>query len=142
MWEIHGHTAAMRWVLFFDGDCGFCSESVRLIAGIDKAGQIDFAPLRGKLGTEMGLEKWADPASGSVVLLRESDGQFFYFSDACLEVAGILGGGWRIFRVLRWIPKPLRDWVYRVIARNRYRFIRKAQVCNLGDLGLRRRLRE
>lgn len=79
-----------------------------------------------------------------MVLIRESDGKSFTHSDALIEIAGILGGVWRIFTFARFIPKPLRDWVYRRVARNRYRIMGKNDHCALPEpeLELLRRLRE
>jgi predicted DCC family thiol-disulfide oxidoreductase YuxK len=128
--------------MFFDADCAFCSRSVRWIARLDGAGRIRFAPLRGKLGREKGLESWADAQNGTVVLLRESDGKFFYSSDAVVEIGMALGGVWGILTLARWIPKAWRDALYRLVARNRYRLVRKSSTCELAGSKLRSRLLE
>ena len=65
----------MAWVLFFDGECGFCSKAVRMVYALNRNGDVDFAPLQGELAKEMGLTKFADKAGGSMVMLRETDGR-------------------------------------------------------------------
>ena len=135
----------MGWVLFFDGDCAFCSTSVQRVARLDKRGQVSFAPLQGKLARELDFTKYASKTSGTMVLLRESDGSVFFRSDAALELAralGGLGGLWRIFTLGRFIPKTLRDWLYRQVADHRYLFPGKGDHCMLPDPELVKRLRD
>ena len=132
----------MGWLLFFDGDCAFCSNSVRQVVRFDKHAQVSFAPLQGKLAAEMGFTHHAAAADGTMVLLREADGKIFTRSAALIELAHALGGGWRVFMLARFIPKPLRDSVYRWIADHRYLFMGKSATCSLPDPELLKRLRE
>jgi predicted DCC family thiol-disulfide oxidoreductase YuxK len=132
----------MAWVLFFDGDCAFCSASVRQVVRFDRREQICFAPLQGGFSRKIGFEKYASEEGGTMVLLRESDGKVFLHSDGLIELARIFGGGWKLFTLARFIPKPLRDFVYRAIARNRYRIMGKSDTCPLPDPAVLRRLRD
>ncbi|RYD41844.1 MAG: DUF393 domain-containing protein [Verrucomicrobiaceae bacterium] len=132
----------MGWVLFFDGDCAFCSKGVRKVFQLDPRGRVSFAPLQGKLAAEMGFTCHAARQGGTMILLRESDGKIFRKSDALIELARVLGGWWRLTRIARFIPKPLRDTVYSWMADNRYRFMGKSDSCQLPDPELARRLRE
>lgn len=132
----------MGWVLFFDGDCAFCSVSVRRVFRFDKHRRIAFAPLQGKFAAEMGFTKYADEAGGTMVLLRESDGQVFLRGDALIELARALGGTWRIFTLARLVPKPLRDAVYQWVADNRHRIMGRSDQCQSPEPELVKRLRE
>lgn len=132
----------MGWVLFFDGECGFCSASVRRVARLDKAGKVEFAPLQGKLAGELGLTGHAVDQGGTLVLLREADGKSFTRSDALIELARVLGGFYRLAIVARWIPRSLRDAAYAFIADHRYLLMGKTASCALPDPELRKRLRE
>jgi len=132
----------MGWVLFFDGDCAFCSASVRRVVRFDTHGRVSFAPLQGKLAAENSFSKYAAEAGGTMVLMRESDGRVFTRSDALIELARALGGWWRLCTVARFIPKPLRDWVYDLIANNRYRLMGKSDACSLPDPAVLKRLRD
>lgn len=132
----------MGWVLFFDGDCAFCSASVRRAVRYDKHERLSFAPLQGKLAAELGFSKHAAVAGGTMVLLRESDVRVFSRSDALIELARALGGWWRLCTIARYIPRPLRDWVYDRVANNRHRLMGKAASCQLPDPALLKRLRE
>ena len=130
----------MSWVLFFDGDCGFCSASVRWVLRLDKRGRVYFAPLQGELAGKLGLAGQAAETGGTMVLLRESDGVLFTRSDALLELARVLGWPWRLARVAAIIPRRWRDGVYQFIADRRRRLSGKS--CRLPDAGFAERLRD
>ena len=132
----------MAWVLFFDGDCVFCSTSVRYLIRFDPQGRLAFASLQGKLAGEKGLTQYAAAVDGSMVLLRESDGQTWLRSEALLELAQVLGGAWQIFALARIIPRSLRDRVYRWVADHREWWMGKSDSCSPLDPELRRRMRE
>ena len=132
----------MSWILFFDGDCAFCSASVRRVVRFDQRGNINYAPLQGKLAGEKGFSHYAAAEGGTMVLLRESDGQVFTRSDAWIELARALGGAWKLLTITRFIPRCIRDFMYDLVANNRYRLIRKSDTCALPDPVLLSRLRE
>jgi predicted DCC family thiol-disulfide oxidoreductase YuxK len=133
----------MAWVVFFDGNCGFCSWTVRQVFRLDRHARITFAPLQGDLAREHGFSKYADEAGGTMVVLRETDGKVFTHSDGLIELARAFGGGWRVLTVARFIPKWLRDAGYRWIAHNRYRLMGRADAsCALPDPALLKRLRQ
>ena len=85
------HPVGMGWIVFFDGDCAFCSGTVRWLVLFDWRCNLRFSPLQGELARAKGLEALADPAGGTMVVLRESDGATFTYSDAWLEVTRALG---------------------------------------------------
>ncbi|MFZ9937225.1 MAG: thiol-disulfide oxidoreductase DCC family protein [Luteolibacter sp.] len=132
----------MQWVLFFDGDCAFCSASVRGVCRLDKRGRVDFAPLQGELARKIGLEKHAAASGGTMVLLREDDGQRFFRSDALIELASAIGGIARVLALLALVPKPWRDALYQFLADRRHRLRRASGTCKMPDERLRARLRE
>ena len=77
-----------------------------------------------------------------MILLREEDGKVFSRSDAWLELARALGGGWRFLTIFQWVPRPLRDWIYQWVADHRHLLFGKADSCSLADPELAKRLRE
>lgn len=132
----------MHWVVFFDGDCAFCSASARTLVRLDSNARISYAPLQGKLAASMGLSDCASEKGGTMVVMREPEQRLFTRSDAWIEVARALGGWWRIFLIAKWIPRFLRDGVYRLVADNRSRLMPGSDVCALPDPELMKRLRE
>ena len=87
--------------------------------------------------TEYGL----DPGALNSVVLIE-DGRAWQESSAALRIAGHLPGAWKLLRIFVIIPRPLRDVVYRWIARNRYRWFGKMESCWLPTPELRGRFLE
>jgi predicted DCC family thiol-disulfide oxidoreductase YuxK len=130
------------WVLFYDGECGICSRSVRMIARISRRAPLEFASLQGSLAVLHGFAHFGREGGGSMVLLRESDGKWFTESDSLIALCGVLGGFWRLFQVAALIPKPIRDGAYRWFARHRYRWMGRADSCALPDAHLAGRLRD
>ena len=132
----------MSWVLFFDGDCGFCSKSVRRVYALDRQGAIDYAPLQGDLARELGLAEFADKKGGTMVMLREEDGEKFYKGDAWMVLGEELGGVWAVLaKVFGIFPSAARDWGYDLVAKNRYLIAGKNQTCGMPEEGLRERMR-
>lgn len=132
----------MSWVLFFDGDCAACSESVRLAVRLDKHEQLKFSPLQGKLAAEMGFTESAAKKGGSMILLRESDGKVFKRSDAAIELARALGGWWRLLIPVKFVPRVIRDAVYQWIADHRYLISEKGNFCAMPDPPVQKRILE
>ncbi|MFK7850789.1 MAG: thiol-disulfide oxidoreductase DCC family protein [Akkermansiaceae bacterium] len=130
-------------VLFYDGTCGFCSRSVRLVKWMDRRKVVDFAPLQGDLSEEMGLSHFADEEEGSLVLLREDDGERFFRSEACIELGKAIGQPWKFLALgCGLFPKGLRDGIYKFIAKHRYLIAGKSDACELPEDDFRRRLRK
>ncbi|HSP41470.1 MAG TPA: DCC1-like thiol-disulfide oxidoreductase family protein [Luteolibacter sp.] len=132
----------MKWVLFFDGDCAFCSASVRRVNRLDQRGRVDFAPLQGELARKLGLETHAAGSGGTMVLLREDDGNLFFRSDALIELGAAVGGIARALALLAILPKAWRDALYQFMADRRHRLRRISGTCAMPDERLRARLRE
>ena len=132
----------MGWVLFFDGDCAFCSGAVRRAVRLDTHKRLKFAPLQGKLAAEKGFSGSAAKQGGTMILMRESDGRIFKRSDAAIELTRVLGGWWRLLTPVKLIPRFLRDWGYQWIADHRYWFSGKRNFCTMPDPEVAKRLLE
>ncbi len=118
-----------RPVFIFDHVCVLCSGGVSFIMKYDPKGTVAFtsaqAPLGDALCRHLGVD-WDE----SYVFLR--NGQAFIKSTGYFEVARALGGWWRLGLVFQIIPRPLRDWAYDLVARNRYRWFGKTdEACAL-----------
>lgn len=115
-------------IVFFDGVCGLCNRAVDRLMRIDRNASLRFAPLQGETAQAM-LPKGMADALESVIYLR--DGEVLGGADAAIRIMTDLGG-WRKINGALWIvPRPLRDAVYRWIARNRYRWFGKRETCRL-----------
>ena len=116
-------------VILFDGVCNFCNRWVQFVMRRD-GGFFRFAPLQSESGAKLLSEHGLAPDYTASIVLIE-DGKFFAASDAALRIAAHLRGAWPLFGALRVVPRPLRDWVYQFIAKNRYRWFGKRETCML-----------
>lgn len=114
-------------IIFFDGVCAMCNRFVNLILRVDRRGRFRFAPLQGETAKRLLPELAADPRRWSVLYLDERG--LHAESDASLEVCRRLGGWWWLVSLGRLVPRWIRDPVYRLIARNRYRWFGKRDAC-------------
>jgi predicted DCC family thiol-disulfide oxidoreductase YuxK len=121
-------------VLLYDGVCGFCNKSVRLILDHDRRGTMRFAALQSHYGQAV-LRRHPELAGvDSVILVEPAPGggeRVHVRSDASLRVAAYLGGFWKIFLAARLVPAPVRDFLYDLVARHRYKFFGRYDACPL-----------
>ena len=127
-------------VILYDGVCVFCSRWVRFVIARDRARRFRFTAIQSAYGTRLarafGIDA-DDPDTNAVV----HGGSAYFKSDAALTVISNLPG-WRWTRVLFAVPKPLRDAVYNLVARNRYRIFGKYEACFVPDAAMKARVME
>lgn len=116
-------------LLLYDGECGLCSHAVQFILRRDRRRRMLFAPLQSETGREILAGAGLDPADLTTMILRTGPGAVLVRSDAALTAAADLRGPWRWASGLRWIPRPIRDAVYRLIARFRHRLFPAPTAC-------------
>ena len=113
-------------ILFYDGDCGLCAQSVRFFLKIDRHERICFAPLQGETaqGYLPAYLRDAQCLSTVAYWCSDSDEQSLFLRSEVVARALIdVGGMWGFLgRLLRLTPTPLRDWAYNLIAKNRLKF--------------------
>jgi predicted DCC family thiol-disulfide oxidoreductase YuxK len=127
-------------VILYDGICVFCSRWIRFVASRDKARRFRFTAIQSDYGTRLAQSFGIDPDDPDTNAVVHG-GEVFFKSDAALTVLPHLPG-WRWVRVLRAVPKPLRDAIYNLVARNRYRLFGKYDSCFIPDPSLRARVIE
>ncbi len=127
-------------VILYDGVCVFCSRWVQFVIARDTARRFRFTPIQSPYGTRLAQAFGIDPQEPDTNAVVHG-GKAHLKSDAALTVLSSLPG-WGWTRALRAIPKPLRDAVYSLVARNRYRIFGKYESCFVPDAELRRRVLE
>lgn len=115
-------------IIFFDGVCGLCNWSVSFILKIDKKKKIRFSPLQGSTAQKV-LSEEDRLDFDSLVFYNE--GVVKKYSTGVLNILKEIGGIWSVFYVFIIIPVFIRDAVYRVIAKNRYKWFGKLDTCRL-----------
>jgi predicted DCC family thiol-disulfide oxidoreductase YuxK len=127
-------------VILFDGVCIFCSRWVRFVAARDTQARFRFTTIQSPYGTRLaqavGIDA-NDPDTNAVI----HSGVAWMKSDGALTVLSLLPG-WGWTRALFAVPRFIRDGVYNVIAKNRYRIFGKYDTCIVPDAGLRARVME
>ncbi|PFJ42796.1 thiol-disulfide oxidoreductase DCC family protein [Bacillus thuringiensis] len=124
-------------IVLFDGECNFCDRSVQFIIKRDPIGLFKFASLQSDIGKEL-LNKYNAPNDLSSFVLIENNNCYLK-SSAALRVSKNLKGAWKLFYFLLVVPKPLRDYFYSIIAKNRYKWFGKKDSCMLPSPEIRKR---
>ena len=125
-------------IVLFDGHCKFCNFWANFLLGADTKGKLKFATLQSKAGSQLLRESGIESRSfDSVVLVHRN--QIDTKSTAVLRVLRLLGGIWIVPYVLIVIPRPIRDLVYDFVAKNRYRWFGRREVCRIPTAEERRR---
>lgn len=114
-------------ILLFDGVCNLCNGLVKFIIRHDREKKIEFAPLQSRYAELVRIYNPGIEGSDSVIYL--TDGRYFMRSTAILKLLRDMGKGWKLFYGLIIIPRFIRDYIYNLIARNRYRIFGKRESC-------------
>ncbi len=121
-------------VLLYDGVCGLCNRMVQFVLRRDPAGVFRFASLQSQLAASILTRYRLDARDLDTVYVvanyEQPDEQLLSRSDAVIFILQHMGGALRwTGRFLRVVPQPLREWGYRVVARNRYRVFGRYDKC-------------
>lgn len=124
-------------IVFFDGVCGFCNDSVQWLLDHDRRGALRYAPLQGQTAAEARARNRGFPEDidTAVLLRRDADGgeRIWLRSSAVLRVCALLGWPWRGLAALLIVPAPLRDLLYRAFAARRYALFGTVEACRIPD---------
>ncbi|HZS27996.1 MAG TPA: DUF393 domain-containing protein [Candidatus Angelobacter sp.] len=120
-----------RDLLFYDGECGFCHGTARFVRKRDRNGQFEFAPLQGEKFLKVIPQEQRSHLPDSLVLLSREDG-LLTRSTAGLYIFSRLPQPWPFYaKILRLIPRPLRDFGYDLFARVRRKLFPAPKSCEL-----------
>jgi len=124
-------------LILFDGVCVFCSRWVRFVIDRDPQARFAFLPFQSERGRALAARFGVDPEAPqtNAVIWK---GQIWFKSDAALTVLGELPGTGSV-AMLEVLPRLIRDPVYDLIARNRYRIFGRTEKCMVPSAGDRSR---
>lgn len=125
-------------IILFDGVCNLCNRSVQFIIKRDRKKQFRFASLQGRTGQEL-LEKFDLPAGDLNSFVLVENDRIYRKSTAALRVTRYLRGGWKMLYSFMIVPPFIRDTVYMIIARNRYKWFGRKEECMIPTPGLKER---
>ena len=123
-----GRLDAPRAVVLFDGVCNLCNGFVRFVIPRDPLGRIRFAALQSEAARRLMAPTGVTRGDADSIVLVERE-RAFVRSEAALRIARQLRFPWPLLYGLVLVPRPIRDWAYDIVARNRYRWFGRRDVC-------------
>jgi predicted DCC family thiol-disulfide oxidoreductase YuxK len=130
-----GRSPCGRHLILYDGVCGLCNRLVQFILPRDRGDVFVFAALQSDLAAKVLARHGRDAsAADTFFVVRDYETpreRLLDRSDAGLFVAKTLGRGWQLVGPLRFIPRPIRDMGYGLVAGNRYRVFGRLDQCML-----------
>jgi predicted DCC family thiol-disulfide oxidoreductase YuxK len=113
-------------IIFYDGTCGLCDRSIQFIMKHDRKQVFRFAALQSEfaaktLGSNLTFDSFIFFDKGKVA----------YRSSAALNMFKTLGGLWSLLYAFIIVPPFIRNAVYDVVARNRYKWFGKYDTCKI-----------
>ena len=117
----------MAAIVLFDGECNFCNASVQFIIKRDPKGYFQFAAQQSDVGEKLKRQYGVSNDMNSILVIDQH--KVYNSSDAALHISKHLNGFWTYLYILKVIPKPLRDLVYKFVAKNRYAWFGKKDSC-------------
>jgi len=115
-------------VVLFDGVCNLCNGFVQFVIARDRRGYFRFGPLQSAAAQRLiDTARGSRPVPDSIVLI--ADGRLWTRSSAALRIARRLAFPWPMLYVFVVVPRPLRDRLYDIVARNRYQWFGRREVC-------------
>ncbi|MBT1449546.1 DUF393 domain-containing protein [Glaciecola sp. XM2] len=117
-----------KTLVIFDGVCHLCQGSVNFIIKRDTHNRYVFSSMQSLYGASV-LEQYnlVHIANDSFIVVK--DGQYLLKSDAALSICKDLSGWWYMMRIFIYIPRVIRDAVYDLVAKHRYRIFGKSEAC-------------
>lgn len=135
-----GDAPAAQAIVIYDGDCALCARSIQFIAAHDPHVQFRFTASRTEPGRELLAHHGLDLPAGPGTMVFVEAGQAYVRSTAALRIARRLSWPWRALSVGLVVPLSIRDGVYRVVSRYRYRWFGARDACAIASPEVRARL--
>lgn len=117
-------------VIVFDGVCNFCNAFVSFVIKRDKTELFKFGTLQSQPAHLILNQVGLSTENYETFLLLEN-GKIFTKSTAALKIFRVLPGRWSWSYAFIMIPRPIRDFLYGIIARHRYRWMGKSDTCRV-----------
>ncbi|MDT0551737.1 thiol-disulfide oxidoreductase DCC family protein [Urechidicola vernalis] len=115
-------------LILFDGICNLCNSSVQFVLKKDKNKQFIFASIQSDAAKEILLQFSKNNSDlGSIFLIHKD--HLYTKSSAILRIGKLLGRFYSLAIIFWVVPKPIRNWVYDYIAKNRYKWYGKKDEC-------------
>ncbi|MBN1790973.1 MAG: thiol-disulfide oxidoreductase DCC family protein [Bacteroidales bacterium] len=127
-----------KHILLFDGVCNLCIGVVNFVIKRDAKEKLMFAALQSESGQAL-LKKYGLSTHDFDSFVFISGEEYYIKSSAGLRVLKELGGVWMLFYALIILPVPIRDFIYDMVAKTRYRIFGKRDTCIIPTPEVKRR---
>jgi predicted DCC family thiol-disulfide oxidoreductase YuxK len=117
-------------IVLFDGVCNLCNGAINFLIDHDKGNKLLFASLQSDFGQSV-LRDYGMNTNDFDTFVFLKDGKMFTRSQGALEVMNVLGGSWSSLYLFRFVPTFLRDGIYKMIAKNRYKLFGQREACRM-----------
>lgn len=115
-----------------DAECGLCANGALWIARSDHKRKFRIIPMQSELGGAL-MRHYGMSPDDPLSWLYVNHGLAYSSLDAIIRVGRELGGVWNALSVFRVLPRRMQDYLYGVVARNRFRLLGRKSFCELGD---------
>jgi len=119
-------------IILFDGVCNLCNSSVNFIIDRDAKNIFRFASLQSEVGQKI-LSKFGLNGNEFDSIILISDNKYFIKSTAAINISKDLKFPWKLSVVFLIIPVFLRDYLYDILAKNRYKWFGRKDSCRIPD---------
>ena len=127
----------MDRIILFDGECNFCNQSVQFIIKRDPKGVYKFASQQSDVGKALLKKHNISDDVDSLILIE--DRYAYLQSTAALRISRRLTGIWKLTYIFVVIPKTVRNLFYNIIAKNRHKWFRGNNQCEIPSPDIRER---
>jgi predicted DCC family thiol-disulfide oxidoreductase YuxK len=118
-------------IILFDGVCNLCNSSINYVIDKDQKDEFRFLALQSNLGKE--LQNYLGITSKTLdsIILYIPNEAYYIKSTAALKIISRFSGLWKIVLIFNIVPAKIRDFIYDIVARNRYKWYGKQQQCRI-----------
>lgn len=124
-----------KHIILFDGICNLCNGAVQFVFKYDRKKIFHFASLQSNSGQKL-LKKYGLNTNDLDTFVYIKNEKYFTRSKAGLLVLNDLGGIWKLFSIIKFLPEKFLDFIYDKIAKNRYRIFGKKDQCSMVEIDL------
>jgi len=120
----------MQNIILFDGICNMCNNTVDFLIRVDKNKKLQFASLQSNYAIKKIREINFSTNINSLIFIRNNNP--YFYSDATAYILIEVGGFYKLLgKLILLFPKFIRDSVYKFIAKHRYQWFGKRNVCRV-----------
>lgn len=127
--EIHNLPRDKK-IILFDGVCNYCNEKVNFIIKNDKKDVFRFVAIQSETGKKIIIYLGIDSALDSIILY-EPGYAYFIKSEAVFRIIKHLSSSVKLLLLFNFIPTSVKNIFYDIIAKNRYKWFGKMEICML-----------